>query len=369
MIRSQIQQICQLQREYSPENTPAMRRRGDIVRNEIRAELEALKPQLDVALNEFFQGTLSFEGRDGTGRKTHIPWHRAYVKELSPSAQEGWYIVYLFKADGSGAYLCLSHGSTRFDGSSFVPRPDSELTALVDFAHSALSDKTEGDPRLVYEIDLAHSGSLGKAYPKSTAFAYYYPAESIPDQASLQSDLIRFIEWLGLLYRQVELGRAPTAKSPERSAMETAISPLSGRGQGRGLTGPERRAVELHAMQLATAHLKSLGYSVSDVSAKQSFDLEATRGGEVLSVEVKGTTGTPSSILMTANEVALHQDRYPQNALVVVHDIGLVRGAEPTASGGTLEYRQPWALQASQIRPIAYEIKDPLAPESPMKSG
>lgn len=360
MIRDEILEVLELQAEYSAENTPAMRRRGKIIRNEIREQFNANATQLQSALQRTYAGSLSFEGGDGTGRKTFIPWHRLFVDTLSPSPQEGWYVVYLFKADGSGAYLCLSHGSTRFDGMSFNPRPDEEMAALVEFARDVLSDEFKDADQLQFQIDLAQDGTLGTAYPKSTAAAIYYPAGNIPTDEYLAKNLCQFLEWLGTLYAAVELGRAPATVCPEQAAVNELVSPTSARGQGRGLNAKERRAVELHAMMLAQQKLKALGYKVKDVSSKQSYDFEATNALETICVEVKGTTGPAGSIMLTSNEVTLHRNRYPHNALFVVHGVELIRGDEPEASGGTLAYAKPWKLEDGNLKPTTYELRSPL---------
>jgi hypothetical protein len=43
-------------------------------------------------------------------------------------------------------------------------------------------------------------------------------------------------------------------------------------------------------MAVATAYLEGAGWSVENVSTTRSYDLHARRGGEILRVEVKGTT-------------------------------------------------------------------------------
>jgi len=88
------------------------------------------------------------------------------------------------------------------------------------------------------------------------------------------------------------------------------------KGQARGLTGPERKLVENAAMRQARQWLKAEGFKfIKDVSAVESCDFRAQRNGEEWVIEVKGTMGGPESILLTANEVALHRSSYPRNAL------------------------------------------------------
>ena len=96
MIRDEIAEVLALQPKFSARNTSEMQRRGILIRDEIRDRFEANRTVLDEAFQRTYSGNLSFEGRDGTGSKTYIPWHRLYVDEFSPSAQIGWYVVLLF---------------------------------------------------------------------------------------------------------------------------------------------------------------------------------------------------------------------------------------------------------------------------------
>ena len=59
-------------------------------------------------------------------------------------------------------------------------------------------------------------------------------------------------------------------------------------------------------------------------------------------------------IILTADEVALHQDKFPDNALAIV-SIALSRDASgPKCSGGVLVVYQPWAIAKGDLNPISY---------------
>ncbi len=77
-----------------------------------------------------------------------------------------------------------------------------------------------------------------------------------------------------------------------------------------------------------------MGYVVEDVGKTVSYDLRATKAGFVVKVEVKGTTSNGSEIVLTRNEVDVHKNDYPANALAIVRYIQLHRhnGEPPTAS-------------------------------------
>lgn len=114
-------------------------------------------------------------------------------------------------------------------------------------------------------------------------------------------------------------------------------------------------------MAVAATYFRNAGYLIKDVSGKESFDLHGTRGDEVLTIEVKGTTSTASAVLLTKNEVALHKQLYPNNTLAVVHSIVLDKsGAAPCATGGQLSVRQPWLIDDSKLTALsfAYSLLD-----------
>jgi len=131
-----------------------------------------------------------------------------------------------------------------------------------------------------------------------------------------------------------------------------------GKGQGFGLTQAERKAVDRHAMAEAENYLKSTGHSVEDVSKNHSYDFLATKEGQRIIVEVKGTTGSLGSILLTANEVAAHKNHHPANALVVVHSIELDRlKIPPCATGGILHVVKPWNIDDAALKPLSFQYK------------
>lgn len=146
--------------------------------------------------------------------------------------------------------------------------------------------------------------------------------------------------------------------------VEEIANPLRGRGQGRGLSGAERKVVELHAMSMAKAHYGPHWDSIEDVSSRRSYDLECRSGDRFLRVEVKGTTGSASSVFVTANEVEHARATAGNVALFVVSEIVLQRapGEEPSASGGSFRVFEPWDIGQCSLRPVAYECTLPADP-------
>jgi hypothetical protein len=173
-MREELLEVIALQQEYTPKNTPAMQRRGVLIRDLIPAALARMSERLKSALGPH-GSDLGFQGRDGTGRKTRIPWVRFFSKARSPNPRNGWYCVYLFDARSKGVYLELGHGSTTFEEGEYQPRPPEELAKLVAWGRDTLRDVIRSSPDLLQPMAL-HGQELGDAYEQSSVLTKWYPA-------------------------------------------------------------------------------------------------------------------------------------------------------------------------------------------------
>ncbi|MGW0631016.1 DUF3883 domain-containing protein [Streptomyces sp. NPDC002758] len=131
------------------------------------------------------------------------------------------------------------------------------------------------------------------------------------------------------------------------------------RGAGYISDPKKRKAIELHAEDLAIAHYESQGWSVERLG--KPYDLRCTRGTEERHVEVKGTTGAPTSVELTVNEVLHARDKDNTVDLYVVSDITLDTRTDPyTASGGAVSHYLDWEPAEEDLRPRKYEYRLPL---------
>ena len=302
--------------------------------------------------------TWGFRGETVRVQKTLIPWLRFFSSAKSPSAQRGWFCVYLFDAAGTGVYLALQHGSTNLVEGEYRPRPPEDLARLVAWGREVLAPVIQSNLTLVQPMAL-QGEDLAGAYERSTILAKFYSATDLPNDEVLFNDAAEFAEYLKLIYDAQALGLAPSTPPPEVLEVETVAAgqpERRGIGQGFGLSTSERRAVEMHAMRLAKAHLESCQWRVRDVSASKPYDFLCKRGSEEMIVEVKGTTSTGEQIVLTKNEIAAHCMRHPNNALIVVHSISLTRASDtPSADGGELIVLSPWEIKESQLQPLAFQ--------------
>lgn len=358
-MRETIQEIVSLQANYSASKTPDMDRRGVLIRRALPAELASRSNVLRAALGKYGTDARS-EGKDNQGQMSRIPWVRWFSESRSPSATGGWYVVYLFHPDGSGASLCLSHGSTQIVGTGFVNRSDAEVAELMRWAASVLGSEFAADSGIRLGVDLG-AFDLARGYERTTVASKFYPKGRIPTEDILFADLVRFMGPLAKLYEAQESGIAPGSISAEMlglyDELERTSSPLKERPKGQGrMSAPMRKLVELHAMKFAERWLKDEGFTYKNVSATDSCDFRAQRGGEDWAIEVKGTTGGLISVLLTRNEVTLHRTCHPRNALLVVHGIQLLEG-ETSPRGGELTAFSPWQVEEDRLNALAFEYR------------
>jgi Domain of unknown function (DUF3883) len=113
-------------------------------------------------------------------------------------------------------------------------------------------------------------------------------------------------------------------------------------------------AVESRAMNAAKSFYKNLGYDVEDVSEKRSWDLECTKPGSYLRVEVKGLRDAGARVILTGNEVAEASKPNASMELFVVHSIRIEDSENPIGSGGIGRRYENWNPQSHNLSPTQY---------------
>ncbi len=360
-MKDTLAKICELQTKYSSSNTEEMRKRGYLIRTELAQEVRDRLPTLRRAFDSVFDD-LAVEGSDGIGRKTEAPWVRLYSKAMSPSAREGFYLVIHFAANGSAVFFTVGCGSTIWSGGDLRAIPDEELKRRTSWARSIVEQSWKSIAPYDDEILLGAKADLPRTFEKATAIARRVSVGEL-GVADLDDILFGAAERLAAIYVAQIDQRDLSQGDRDANAIDAIARPLSNhrRGQGIGLTGPERKAVERRAMELAVEYLTADGYQCRDVSSTEPFDLLASKGDVSIKTEVKGTTSDMCySIMMTKNEVELHRKEKGSTALIVVSRIKLMReNGEPRAEGGELEALLKWDIDEWSANPIAYQVSRP----------
>jgi hypothetical protein len=137
----------------------------------------------------------------------------------------------------------------------------------------------------------------------------------------------------------------------KQSEINDKVSP-----QGFGLSSTEKKIVELHAVNAAINYLTELGFTrIDDVGDRESYDLLASDADRQIYVEVKGTTGSAKTVILTKNEVAIQRVKFPFNGLFILSNIELDRGEVTIASGGEKLFISPWSINDTNLEAISYE--------------
>lgn len=358
-MKSTIQRICELQPFYSSKNTPEMKERGVLVRQELPSKLRGRIIGLENEFDKIFDD-IAIEASDGKGRKTEAPWVRIYSKAMSPKPTEGYYLVFHFCADGTAFYLTIGCGSTIWNGSDLRPIPDLELEKRTTWAREVISTKWENLNPFDDAMELGAKSPLTKTFEKATVIAKKIQISAI-DDTELDTLLRKASSALNEIYKAQIERRDVSPGEQDASVLNQIVKPLgnASRGQGRGLSANDRKAIELRAMDLVTEHYLAHGYTCTDTSANSSFDILISKDNIHTKVEVKGTTSDfNTSILMTKNEVELHRKEKGKTILAIVSKIKLERDKKySAASGGFLEILENWDIDSWQIEPITFQLK------------
>lgn len=138
------------------------------------------------------------DGSVGVGRWAEVPWIGIFNKNITTSAQKGFYICYLFGNNMESVYLTIIHSITKDIGGkswgkdeikSFVQRKRRNLKAHIPNINTIVeSNVIIDDP-----TTLARSARAQK-YSESTIAYKEYAKDNLPSEESLINDLRLFIE-------------------------------------------------------------------------------------------------------------------------------------------------------------------------------
>ncbi len=335
-----------------------MEERGRLIRTDLVREFRERLPILGRAFDPIFDD-LAVEGSDGIGRKTEAPWVRLFSRAMSPNPREGFYVVIHFAADGSAIFITVGCGSTVLKNGFLRSVSDSELEQRTEWARDVVTGHWGTTEPFSDVMSLGAKAPLPRTFEKATAIALRIKTSELSG-TDLDWALVQAAERLSSIYLAQLENRDISPGDLDVAEIAQIARPLrtAGARQGFGLSAAERRAIELRAMHLALEHLRGEGFTCEDTSASSPFDILATRGSETLKVEVKGTTSDRcDSVLMTRNEVRLHQEEKGRTALIIVSRIRLRRPADgPFADEGTVEVLLRWNIDLWDQEPIAYQV-------------
>tara|TARA_B100000941_G_C28501972_1_gene554921 strand:+ start:545 stop:1765 length:1221 start_codon:yes stop_codon:yes gene_type:complete len=352
-----INRILDLQPKWTSKNNPEMEQRGKLVRNECTNWIKSFTKEIAYCL-EIENENILVEGSDGQGNKAQIPWIRFADINRSKSATSGWYVVFLFKSNGEGVYLCLSHASTK-STKDLSLRPDHELIGYAKWGREILSEAYKKENEILTKIYLNSSNKLSQGYEKSTAIAKYYKKNNIPSSNQLKGDILLFSKFLNIIYEESFALTFNWEDSPEIEEIEDQSSEFSGDGSlgnsiGFKINQKQKISIEKFAMKKAKEKLIENDFTnIKDTSSKSTFDYICdSPDGIKHFVEVKGTTSNGEKVILTSNQVKKYNEEYPHTILIIVHGIKL---KNDSAYGGQIKMEKTWKIKTDALEVISYK--------------
>lgn len=201
-LREALQLVLGFQDEYIDLNIGPMKKRGALIRDRI--------PQI---LGSWLADSgWETKGKDGSGRRSRIPWVRVYDRSFSPTPEKGWYVVYLFAFDGSKAVLSVGHSTAEVQ--EVRTKSGNRLRKKVEWARDKLRPHLDANPRLVEDFDLADPGGRGDGYQGASAAAIVYEAQNIPEDEQLHDDLVQMLKMLRVLHNAEGSTSSPLEVQP-----------------------------------------------------------------------------------------------------------------------------------------------------------
>jgi hypothetical protein len=208
-----MQSVLDHQRNWKAHATPEMMARADLIQSRIPSILR------DIADVRGFR----VQGTPGSATNNRVPWVRIYDPDRSPTPQDGMYVVFLFAADGSAAFISLSQGTTDWSSGRAWPKDPEALSVQSERARILLEESGQDLEGLHSNIRL-QDPILGRTYELGTVLAFEYRSKTIPGDDSIFRHLSRLLDLLEFVQAQGADGAAAPS-TPERGLPPLKYSP------------------------------------------------------------------------------------------------------------------------------------------------
>lgn len=166
----------------------------------VRETVEGIIPEYLFPRDEY-----TIDASCGKGGWAEIPWAAVFYKELSDSAQRGYYIVYLFRADGSGVYVSLNQGYTRFTELFKSKEAKKKIEKVSKYWHANLNFlSNKNNPVFTVDpIDLKsiNKGGRPEGYELGNICSKFYSTEEILGISN--EDLLKDLEYLKMMFAEL----------------------------------------------------------------------------------------------------------------------------------------------------------------------
>ena len=141
----------------------------------------------------------------GQGKWAEIPWVAVFYKDLSESAQKGYYIVYLFRADGKGVYVSLNQGYTHFTQLFKSKEAKGKIEKVSKYWHANLNFLSNKNDHgfTVDPIDLKPKNKRGlpEGYELGNICSKFYSMDKFSSISN--KELLKDLEYLKMMFTEL----------------------------------------------------------------------------------------------------------------------------------------------------------------------
>ncbi|WP_413722747.1 MrcB family domain-containing protein [Sodalis sp. RH24] len=148
-------------------------------------------------INSLKRKDLLVHGSIGQGNMAEIPWISIFNKNITSSAQYGYYIVLLFSADMNKCFLSLNQAITAFTNLYANKDAYSKIQEVSRFAQNYIPSKSN---LIIGEIDLSAKKHLGKGYELGSIASFQYTSTMDVSLEVFSDDLLYLLNCYDLLF-------------------------------------------------------------------------------------------------------------------------------------------------------------------------
>lgn len=174
MLSEFFDEVLELQAQFSGRPSEPMNRRRSLIHDKIEPHLARL-----IAQDEHL-AHLSVDASNGIGNNSAVPWVRVFNPATSPSAQSGWYLVFLVAGDGASVSLSLDLGVTNLS--------TGEVLAEKRIAKQKLMEANEWQNGTVYKEDIdlrAPGNALARKFEVGNLLGVTLTKGNVPSDAEI----------------------------------------------------------------------------------------------------------------------------------------------------------------------------------------
>lgn len=194
---------------------------------------------------------------------------------MSPAATEGYYFVIHFSRDGTACFFNVGCGSTIWKEGSLIPLKEKKLLEKTELAKKAILSAQNNLGSYTDQITLKAKAPLPRTFEQATVIAKKISYNDITS-TNLEELLEEGARFLKIIYDFQKVGFDLTPADQAELEIMDAIKPIRRKQigtQGFGLSAPEKKAVEMRAMDLTKKWFEDKGYKVKDTSSNKPYDL------------------------------------------------------------------------------------------------